>query len=446
MGAERRTTVILGAGGRDFHVFNMVFRDDPTSEVVAFAATQIPGLAGRRYPPALAGPLYPEGVPIVPEADLEALARVRPIDRVVLAYSDLSHLEAMHAASRALALGADFVLYGPRATMLRARRPVVAVTAIRTGCGKSQTSRHLARALARPDRPVVLIRHPMAYGDLEAQRVQRFAALADLDGASCTIEEREEFEAHLEAGFVVFSGVDFGAVLAAAEAEAGLVVWDGGNNDFPFLRPDVMVCLLDALRPGQAASFHPGEACVRMADFLLIAKADAAPPTQIETVATEARALNPSAPILRAASRIGSDRPASDVTGRRVLVLEDGPTLTHGGLASGAGHAFARVAGAHILDPRPFAVPPLDRLWRDFPHLGAVLPAVGYDAEQRAALRATIEAAAPEFVIAATPIDAGRVLGLSVPVVRVRTEHVDLDRPGLAERVEALLASRERSG
>lgn len=337
MGTGRRATVILGAGGRDFHVFNMVFRHDPTSEVVAFAATRIPGLAGRRYPSALAGPLYPEGVPIVALDELEALARVRPIDRVVFAYGDLAHVEVMHAASRALACGADFALYGPRATMLEARRPVVAVAAIRTGRGKSQTTRHLARALARPDRPVAVIRHPMAYGDLEAQRVRRFATLDDLDRAGCTLEEREEFESHLEAGLTVLAGVDYAAVPAAAEAEAALLIWDGGNDDFPFLRPDVMVCLLDALRPGQAALFHPGEACARMADLLPIAKADAVPRERVEAVAEEAPALDPRASILWAASRIDADRPAKALRGRRVLVLEDGPTLTHGGLGTGAG-------------------------------------------------------------------------------------------------------------
>ena len=442
MRTDRVATVILGAGGRDFHVFNMRFRDDPASEVVAFTATQIPGLAGRRYPAALAGPLYPEGIPIVSEAELEALAARRRVDRVVFAYSDVAHLEVMHAASRALALGADFVLYGPRATMLSARRPVVAVTAVRTGCGKSQTTRHLARALARPDRRVAVIRHPMAYGDLEAMRVQRFAAPADLDRAGCTIEEREEYEAHLEAGLGVFAGVDYAAVLAAAEAEADLLLWDGGNNDFPFLRPDVLVCLLDALRPGQASLFHPGESCARMADLLVVAKADAAPPGQVEAVLGEARALDPRAGLLRAASRLEADRPAAELAGRRVLVLEDGPTLTHGGLPHGAGHAFAVAAGARIVDPRPHAAPPIDRLWRDHPQLGPVLPAVGYDAAERAALAATIAAAAPELVVVATPIDAARLLGLAIPCVRVRTSYRDLDTPGLADRVEALLERR----
>ena len=444
MSTARTKTVILGAGGRDFHVFNMVFRADPTSEVVAFAAAQIPGLAGRRYPPELAGPLYSEGIPIVGEGELEALARTRKVDRVVFAYSDVAHVEVMHAASRALALGADFWLVGPNRTMLEARRPVVAVTAIRTGCGKSQTTRHLATALARPDRRVVVVRHPMAYGDLVAQRVQRFAALADLDRAGCTIEEREEFEAHLEAGSVVFAGVDYTAVLAAAEAEADLLLWDGGNNDLPFFRPDVLVCLFDALRPGQASLFHPGEACARSADLLVVGKADAAPAGQVEAVAAEARALNGRAQILRAASRIEADWPGAELAGRRVLVLEDGPTLTHGGLPHGAGFAFARSAGAVIVDPRPFAEPPLDRLWQDHPHLGTVLPAVGYDVAQRAALRATIEAAAPDLLVVATPIDAARLLGLSIPCVRVRTVYRDLDTPGLADRVEALLPRRVR--
>ncbi|MCX8101443.1 MAG: hypothetical protein N3D77_09440 [Geminicoccaceae bacterium] len=444
MSIERTATVILGAGGRDFHVFNMVFRADPTSEVVAFAATQIPGLAGRRYPPALAGPLYPEGIPVLAEAELEALARRRPIDRVVFAYSDVAHVEVMHAASRALTLGADFLLVGPRASMLAARLPVVAVTAMRTGCGKSQVTRHLARGLAAAGRKVAVVRHPMAYGDLLARRVIRFARLEELDRSELTIEELEELEPHLEAGNRVFLGVDQADVLEAAEREADLLLWDGGNNDFPMIRPDLSICLADALRPAQAAAWHPGEACVRMADLLVVAKADAAPPEQVEAVASELRQLNARAPVLRAASRLMADRPARELCGRRVLVLEDGPSATHGGLASGAGLAFARRAGAQIVDPRPFAVPPLDRLWDAYPHLGPVLPAVGYEPAQRAALAATIAAAAPELVVVATPIDAARLLGLAIPCVRVRTEHVDLDEPGLLARVEAMLAARSR--
>lgn len=444
MGIERTATVILGAGGRDFHVFNMVFRADPTSEVVAFAATQIPGLAGRRYPAALAGPFYPEGIAILAEAELEGLARRRPIDRVVFAYSDVAHVEVMHAASRALALGADFLLVGPRASMLDSRLPVVAVTAMRTGCGKSQVTRHLAQGLAAAGRRIAVVRHPMAYGDLLARRVMYFVTLDELDRTDLTIEEREELEPHLEAGNRVFLGVDQRAVLAAAEAEADLLLWDGGNNDFPMIRPDLSICLADALRPGQAAGWHPGETCVRMADLLVVAKADVAPPEQVEAVVHELGALNPRAPLLRAASRVLADRSAGELAGRRVLVLEDGPSLTHGGLATGAGFAFARGAGAQIVDPRPVAGPPLDRLWDEFPHLGPVLPAVGYEPAQRAALTATIMAAAPELVVVATPIDAARLLGLPMPCVRVRTEHVDLDAPGLLARVEAMLAARGR--
>ncbi|MDW8341749.1 MAG: hypothetical protein RMK73_09735 [Geminicoccaceae bacterium] len=441
MGTDRRVaTVILGAGGRDFHVFNLLFRNDPHSEVVAFAAAQIPGLAGRTYPPELAGPLYPRGIPIVAEHALEELARSCPVDRVIFAYSDVSHLEVMHAASRALALGADFLLVGPRASMLSSRRPVVAVTAMRTGCGKSQVARHLARGFADRGQGIAVVRHPMAYGDLLARRVLRFAHPAELDRTDLTLEEREELEPHLEAGDLVFVGVDQAAVLAAAEAEADLLLWDGGNNDFPMIRPDLLVCLADALRPGQAAAFHPGEACLRMADIVVIAKADLVPDARVDAIAAEVRALNPRACLHRAASRLRADRPPEELAGRRVLVLEDGPSLTHGGLPTGAGFAFARAAGARILDPRPFAVPPLDRLWADYPHLGPVLPAVGYDAAQRSALARTIAAADPEVLVVATPVDAARVLGLGRPCVRVRTEHVDLDEPGLLARVEEMLA------
>ncbi|HME72100.1 MAG TPA: cyclic 2,3-diphosphoglycerate synthase [Myxococcota bacterium] len=435
-----RRVLILGAAGRDFHDFNVVYRGDADVRVVAFTAAQIPGIADRRYPPSLAGDFYPDGIPIEDEANLEAICRREHVSEVVLAYSDLSHEEVMHRASRALAAGADFLLLGPDRTMLRAQRPVIAISAVRTGCGKSQTARWLGRRLRSQGLRVAVLRHPMPYGDLERERVQRFATLADLETAACTLEEREEYEPHLAAGNVVFAGVDYAAILATAQAEADILLWDGGNNDFPFLRPDLHVVLTDALRPGHAMRYHPGETVLRMADVVVVAKTDAASAADVERVVDEARAANARATIVRAASPVRLDKPDA-VRGRRVLVVEDGPTLTHGSMSYGAGFVAAMRAGvAEIVDPRPYATPPLLAVFAQYPHLGPVLPAVGYDPTQIAALRETIDAANVDVVVAATPINLATLVHPRTPIVRARYEYADAGEPTLGSVVDAFLA------
>jgi len=438
----RARVLILGAAGRDFHCFNTVYRDDPAYEVVAFTAAQIPGIARRRYPPSLAGGLYPDGIAIEDEAELEALCRRHGIARVVFAYSDLTHAQVMHLGSRALACGADFVLHGPRATMLRSRRPVIAVSAVRTGCGKSQTARWIVRRLARTGMRVAALRHPMPYGELERQRAQRFATRADLDAADCTIEEREEYEPYVAAGAVVWAGVDYAEILARAEEDAEILVWDGGNNDFPFLWPALHIAIADALRPDQLATHHPGEACLRMADVVVVNKVDAAASADVQRLIDAVRVLNPRARVVRTASppRIED---AAAVSGKRVLVVEDGPTLTHGGMSYGAGFVAATRAGvAEIVDPRAHAAPAIAEVYARYPHIGRVLPALGYGEAQRAALRRTIEDSRAEVVVSATPIDLGPLLGLSKPVVRVRYELQEVDEPGLGAIVDAFLDER----
>ncbi len=438
----RRRVLIMGAAGRDFHNFNVVFRNDARHEVVAFTATQIPGIAGRRYPPSLAGPLYREGIPVLPETDLAAQCRELRIDEAVFAYSDVAHATVMHAASRVLAAGADFRLLGPDATMLEAGAPVVAVCAVRTGCGKSQTARHLSRLLRERGLTAAVLRHPMPYGDLERQRCQRFAGPADLDVADCTIEEREEYEPHLADGNIVFAGVDQAEIAAAAAREADVILWDGGNNDFPMLRPDLLIVLADALRPGQATSHHPGEAVLRMADLVIIMKTDAATPEQVAAVDSEIRAVLPERPILRAASPVRLDDPAA-VDGRRVLVVEDGPTITHGGMPHGAGFIAASARpGVTIVDPRDAAVPEIREIYARYPHIGPVLPAVGYSAAQRDALRRTIAAADAEIVVSGTPIDLSRIVAIDKPAVRARYAYADAGAPTLGSRLAAFLEER----
>ena len=439
MPSQRRRILILGAAGRDFHDFNVVFRGDPAVEVVAFTGAQIPGIAGRRYPAALAGPLYPEGIPIEPEAELEAICRRERVDEVVFAYSDVSHAHVMHLASRALACGADFGLLGPERTMLAARLPVIAVSAVRTGCGKSQTARWIARRLRERGLRVAALRHPMPYGDLVAARCQRFSARADLDAAGCTIEEREEYEPWLQLGVPVFAGVDYGEILAAAEREAELLIWDGGNNDFPFLRPGLHVVLADALRPGDVDTHHPGEAVARMADVLVVAKVDAAGGAQVEAAESALRRVAPGVPIVRAASPVVLDDPSA-VRGRRAVVVDDGPTLTHGGMAYGAGFVAAVAAGAaEIVDPRPGAAPEIRAAFEAYPHLGRVVPALGYGEAQRRALEATLDAAPADVIVSGTPIDLAALLALRLPVVRARYEYAEAGEPGLGAHVDAFL-------
>jgi predicted GTPase len=433
----------MGAAGRDFHNFNVVYRDDPGTCVVAFTAAQIPGIAARRYPASLAGPGYPSGIAIEDEAALEGLCLREQVDEVVFAYSDVRHETVMHAASRALAGGADFKLLGPKTTMLRAAVPVIAVSAARTGCGKSQTARWLMRRLRGRGLRVAAVRHPMPYGDLERQRVQRFASMADLDAAGCTVEEREEYEPHIAAGSVVWAGVDYEAILERAEAEADVIVWDGGNNDFPFYRPDLHIVLTDALRPHDADRYHPGEATLRMADVVVVAKTDAASADQIQQAESEARALNPTATIVRGASPVALDDPAA-VRGRRTLVVDDGPTLTHGGMAYGAGYVAAVAAGAEIVDPRPYLAPSIREALERYPHVRSVLPALGYGAEQLAALAETIAATPAEVVVAGTPIDLGALVEVSQPIVRARYEFAEAPgasagAPGLGSVVDAML-------
>jgi predicted GTPase len=437
----RKRVVIMGAAGRDFHDFNMLYRDDPAQEVVAFTATQVPGIENRCYPASLAGPLYPEGIPIRPETALDALLRDERIDAVVFAYSDIGHDHVMHVASRVLAAGAEFVLPGPARTMLRSTVPVIAVSAVRTGCGKSQTARWLSRRLKVRGLRTAAIRHPMPYGDLARQAVQRFETVEDLAAADCTIEEREEYEPHIAAGNIVFAGVDYARILVAAEAECDVILWDGGNNDMPFLRPDLHIVLADARRPGHETSYFPGEAVLRMADIVVIAKTDVAAPKAVETVAANVARIRPGAPVVRAASPVALDDPDA-AKGKRVLVVEDGPTVTHGGLPDGAGVVAARAAGvAEIVDPRPFAAPIIRAVYDQYPHIGAVLPAVGYGADQLAGLRATIEAAEVDFVIAATPIDLGRLIETNKPVLRARYEYAEAGEPRLSDLVDAFLDS-----
>ncbi len=439
---RRSRILILGAGGRDFHVFNRLFRDDADAEVVAFTATQIPGIAGRRYPAVLAGPLYPAGIPIVDEAELEANCRRLAVDRVVFAYSDVPHAHVMHLASRVLAAGASFELPGPASTQIVAGVPVIAVSAVRTGCGKSQVARYLARLLRDAGRRVAVIRHPMPYGDLARQAVQRFATRGDLDAAACTIEEREEYEPHLAVGNIVFAGVDYAAVAARAQAEADVILWDGGNNDFPFLRPDLHVVLVDALRPCDIASHHPGEAVLRMADVIVVAKCDAASAMAAEQAAAAAGAVNGRARMVFGESPVRLDD-VDAVRGRRVLVVEDGPTLTHGGMPWGAGYVAAQRAGAQLVDPRPFLAAGLREAFARYPHIGPVLPALGYSPGQVEALRQTIVATPADVVVAATPIDLAALIEVDKPVVRARYDYAERGGPGLAGILADFLASRK---
>ena len=414
-----------------------MYRDDPAAEVVAFTAAQIPGIAGRRYPRELAGPRYPAGIPIEPEEDLERLIRERSVDQVVFAYSDVSHEHVMHLASRALASGADFVLLGGRRTMLPSSRPVVAVCAVRTGCGKGAVSRRVVEILRARGRRVAVVRHPMPYGDLLAQRVQRFTTFGDLDTAGATLEEREEYEPHLEAGSVVFAGVDYGEILKLAEAEADVIVWDGGNNDLPFFAPTLHLCLVDPHRAGHESRYHPGEANLRLADVAVIVKEDTAGPAQIEAVRAAISALNPRARIMDTRLPISVEEP-DKVRGRRVLAVEDGPTLTHGGMPTGAAELAAKSLGATLVDPRPHARGSILKVFEAYPALGPVLPAMGYSTEQIGELEATINAVPCDLVLLGTPIDLSRSLTLRHPVARVRYRIEEVGHPNFDEILRGL--------
>lgn len=425
--------IIMGAAGRDFHNFNVYFRDNSAYDVVAFTATQIPNIEGRLYPAVLAGALYPNGIPIFPEADLPRLIKEYQVNQVVFAYSDVSHETVMHRASIALACGADFRLLGPHATMLKSSKPVVAVCAVRTGCGKSQTTRAVAGALKAMGKRVVAIRHPMPYGDLVAQAVQRFATYDDLDTHRTTIEEREEYEPHIARGTIVYAGVDYQKILRQAETEADIILWDGGNNDFSFYQPDLLIVVADPHRPGHELTYHPGEANLRMADVVLINKVDTARPDDIQRVRDNILDANPNATIVEAASPVFLDKP-EQIRGKRVLVVEDGPTLTHGGMAYGAGVVAAQKFGAReIVDPRPFAIGSIKETFAKYPTTGKVLPAMGYGDQQIAELEATINAAPVDLVLIATPIDLRRVIHINHPSDRVRYELQEIGQPTLAE-------------
>ena len=435
---RKKRIVILGAAGRDFHNFNVVYRDDPSVEVVAFTAAQIPGIAGRRYPPLLAGPLYPGGIPILDEAELESICRREQIEQVVFAYSDVTHEHVMHVASRVLALGADFLLLGPERTQIKASKPVIAISAVRTGCGKSQTSRYLSHCLKERGLRVAVLRHPMPYGDLAAEAVQRFASRDDIAKAKCTVEEREEYEPHVALGHVVYAGVDYARIAERAAAEADLLIWEGGNNDFPFLKPDLHIVLVDPLRPGHELNHHPGEAVLRMADIAVLMKTDTAEPAAVQAVADNVRSLNPSAEVVRAVSPIALEG-AETLHNKRVIVVEDGPTVTHGGMAYGAGWVAARRAGARVVDPRPWLAPEIAPTFAKYPYIGPVLPAMGYSEAQLRGLAATLERAEADAVIAATPVDLAALIEIGKPILRARYEYAEAETPGLIERVEAFL-------
>ncbi len=430
---SKTRVIIMGAAGRDFHNFNVYFRGHEKYEVVAFTATQIPNIENRRYPPELAGPGYPQGIPIYEEKELAHLIAKYDVDQVIFAYSDVSHEYVMHRASLVLAAGADFRLMGGKATMLQASVPVVTVCAVRTGSGKSQTTRRVAEILRDKGKQVVIVRHPMPYGDLVKQACQRFATYEDLDRHNCTIEEREEYEPHIDRGVVVYAGVDYQRILDAAQAEADVIIWDGGNNDLPFYRPDLHIVVVDPHRAGHETRYHPGEANLRLADVVVINKIDTADLANVAAVRANIRAANPEATLIEAASPIFVEDPKA-IQGKRVLVIEDGPTLTHGGMAYGAGTVAAqRFGAAQIVDPRPYAVNSIVETYEKYPNTGAVLPAMGYDAHQIAELEQTINDTPCDMVIVATPIDLSRVLSISRPYQRVRYELQVIGRPTLEE-------------
>jgi len=435
----RRRAIIMGAAGRDFHNFNVFFRSNPDYEVVAFTATQIPNIEGRIYPPELAGPLYPDGIPIYPEEELPELIKRYKVDEVVFAYSDVSHEYVMHKASLALACGADFRLMGAESTMLKSAKPVVAVCAVRTGSGKSQTSRRVSKILKEAGKKVVVVRHPMPYGDLRRQIIQRFASFEDLDRYGCTIEEREDYEPHIANGFVVYGGVDYELILREAEKEADVILWDGGNNDFPFFKPDLHIVVADPHRPGHEVTYHPGETNLRMAHVVVINKVDTAKPENVEAVKASVRQVNPEAIIVEAASPIFVEEPEA-IKGKKVLVIEDGPTLTHGEMSYGAGVIAAQKFGAaELLDPRPYAVGSIAETFRKYPHIGPLLPAVGYGPRQIEELEATVNSTPCDLVLVATPIDLRRIIKVNKPMVRVRYELQEISKPDLEEVINQFL-------
>ena len=440
MAVER--VLILGAAGRDFHTFNVCLRDNPSYEVVAFTAAQIPGIENRLYPSALSGARYPNGIPIYPEERLEFLIRNERVDQVVFAYSDVSHLAVMHLASRVLACGSDFRLVGPEHSFLNATCPVISVCAVRTGCGKGAVVRRLATLLRERGLRPVVVRHPMPYGDLTRQTVQRFASIDDCDRQNCTVEEREEYEQHIRQGVVVYAGVDYERILRAAEEEADMILWDGGNNDWSFFRPDLEIVLLDPHRPGHELLYHPGETNLRRARVLVVNKLDSAPLTGVEQVMSNIAQVNPTATVIQARSSVSVDRPEM-IRGQRVLVIEDGPTLTHGEMGYGSGLIAARRYGAQeVVDPRPFAQGSLSETFLRYPWITSALPAMGYSASQLRDLAATIAAIACDAVVLATPVDLPRLIQIPHPYCRVRYDLEEISHPDLADVLTVFLEGR----
>jgi len=436
-------TIIMGAAGRDFHNFNVFFRDNPEYQVVAFTATQIPNIDGRKYPAALAGSLYPEGIPIYPDRELVRLIKDLNADQVIFAYSDVSHETVMHKASIVLAAGADFRLMGMKSTQIKSTKPVVSICAVRTGSGKSQTTRRVSLILSEMGYRVAAVRHPMPYGDLVAQKVQRFATYADLDKHQCTIEEREEYEPHIDNGIIVYAGVDYEAILRQAEKEVDIILWDGGNNDFSFYIPDLAIVVADPHRPGHESTYHPGETNVRSADVFVINKVDTAMPENVMKVRNALQDLNPKATIIEAASPLFVANPAI-IRGKRVLVIEDGPTLTHGGMAYGAGWVAARRYGAaEIVDPRPFAVGTIHDTFVKYPDTGPILPAMGYGNEMTRDLEETINKSDVDLVISATPIDLTRIIKINKPLQRVRYELQEIGYPTLTDILKEKFSSSQ---
>lgn len=428
--------IILGAAGRDFHNFNLVYKNSPSHQVVAFTATQIPGIAGRTYPPELAGTRYPDGIPIFPEEDLPRLVRELKADLVVLSYSDVSYVEVMHKGSIAMAAGADFSLLGPESTMLHSKLPVVSVGAVRTGAGKSTVSRRVSGILRDHGKRVAIVRHPMPYGDLSKEASQRFASFEDLDKADCSIEEREEYEPHIERGFVVFAGIDYERILAAAEKEADIILWDGGNNDIPFIKPNVHFAVLDPLRPGAELDHYPSEINVRLANVGIINKVDTADPKNVQKVESDLKELSPNAVVIKASSEITVDKPEL-VKGKRVLVIEDGPTVTHGDMTYGVGFVAAkRFHASAIVDPRRSAVGIYKDTFKKYSHLTQVLPTMGYGHQQIRDLEATISRADCDTIIIATPADIRRIIKFSKPTARVGYELREQTKPDIEEMLQ----------
>jgi predicted GTPase len=442
----RKRVVIMGAAGRDFHNFNMVFRDNPDVEVVAFTATQIPHIERRRYPVELAGPLYPDGITILPESNLDTLIKKQGVQEVVFAYSDVSHDFVMHQASRVLAAGADFSLLGPNSTAIQCEVPVISVLATRTGAGKSPTSRFVAGLLMAQGLQPAVIRHPMPYGDLVAQRVQRFAAMSDLDRHKATIEEREDYEPHIRRGLVVWAGVDYQAIVGEAQKEASVIIWDGGNNDFSFLKSDLEIVVVDPMRAGHELSYHPGEMNLRRADIAVISKVSSAFAHDVDQVVANIREGNPHAVIVQTDTVISaSDK--SMIKGKAVLVVEDGPTLTHGGMVTGAGMEAARQFEADgVVNPRPYAQGEIADTYAAYPHLGPILPAVGYYRQQLRDLEATINAVPADVVVSATPFSLGTLLKLNKPLVQITYELVERGEPRLSDLVRSFLWKQGLAG